>query len=170
MLEEILKELGISTAKLAERGLSPFEEAPLKDLVVVELDAEGRPFILEKRAARAWTKLSRAAKKDSVHLLPFSGFRSFIYQRGLVARNLEKGRTLDDVLAQLAPPGYSEHHTGRAVDLTTAGVKPLTEDLENSATFSWLLQHAEQFDFRLSFPRNNPLGFIYEPWHWCFKG
>ena len=67
-----------------------------------------------------------------------------------------------------AAPGYSEHHTGRAVDLTTPGTPPLLEAFERTAAFAWLERHAARFGFVMTYPRNNPLGVIYEPWHWTF--
>ena len=41
--------------------------------------------------------------------------------------------------------------------------------VELSDGFAWLSHSAHQFGFSLSYPRDNPLGFIYEPWHWCFN-
>jgi len=34
--------------------------------------------------------------------------------------------------------------------------------------FAWLKANAARFGFVMSFPLNNPWGFIYEPWHWCW--
>ncbi|NND57300.1 MAG: D-alanyl-D-alanine carboxypeptidase family protein, partial [Xanthomonadales bacterium] len=36
--------------------------------------------------------------------------------------------------------------------------------------FAWLTAHAKQFGFRMSFPRGNPHGVAYEPWHWAWRG
>ena len=69
-----------------------------------------------------------------------------------------------------AAPGYSEHHTGRAVDIATPGSRPLTEEFEDSAAFHWLNENAADFGFSMSYPRDNRYGFIYEPWHWAQHG
>ncbi|RTL24879.1 MAG: hypothetical protein EKK49_20850, partial [Rhodocyclaceae bacterium] len=37
------------------------------------------------------------------------------------------------------------------------------------AAFVWLNAHAAGHGYTLSFPRNNPEGYLYEPWHWCFE-
>jgi zinc D-Ala-D-Ala carboxypeptidase len=68
----------------------------------------------------------------------------------------------------VAPPGYSEHHTGYAVDLADANQDFL--DFGNSPAFRWMRLHAHEFGFELSFPHNNRQGVDYEPWHWRFVG
>ena len=67
-----------------------------------------------------------------------------------------------------APPGCSEHHTGRAVDIGTPHCKVLDEEFEQTEAFDWLVRFAGKFGFRLSYPRGNSCGYAYEPWHWCF--
>ena len=68
-----------------------------------------------------------------------------------------------------ALPGESEHHTGMAIDLTTGDEKEvLTESFEKTYAFEWLTENAYKYGFKLSFPRNNDYGFVYEPWHWCY--
>ena len=76
---------------------------------------------------------------------------------------------LVDILRVNAAPGYSEHHTGRAIDLGTIGCRALEEEFELTEAFAWLENNAAHFQFSLSYPRNNPSGVIYEPWHWCFQ-
>ena len=67
------------------------------------------------------------------------------------------------------PPGYSEHHTGRALDITTSDCEPLTEAFELTEAFTWLVTHASKYQFSLTYPRDNPYGIIYEPWHWAVR-
>ncbi|MEQ1638880.1 MAG: D-alanyl-D-alanine carboxypeptidase family protein [Methylococcales bacterium] len=74
----------------------------------------------------------------------------------------------EDILTVLAPPGFSEHHTGCAVDISTPGTAPAALVFEQTAAFSWLNTNAHRFGFYLSFPLGNPYGYQYEPWHWCF--
>ncbi len=168
LLAEIHREFGIGDSYLSQRGLSPFYQPPLDELVVTDIDFEGKPFILTRKASAAWKDLCAAAHRDGIMLQPFSGFRSYLYQKALIKRHLDNGRALDDILTNIAVPGYSEHHTGRAVDLTTPGCEPLAEGFEGTDAFRWLTEHAGEFGFVMSFPRDNKLGFIYEPWHWCY--
>ncbi|MBT8145423.1 MAG: D-alanyl-D-alanine carboxypeptidase family protein, partial [Gammaproteobacteria bacterium] len=64
---------------------------------------------------------------------------------------------------------FSEHHTGRALDLNTDGCAVLQEEFENTSAFQWLMAEAQSFGFILSYPRDNPWGIVYEPWHWCYQ-
>ena len=95
-----------------------------------------------------------------------SAFRSLNYQRQIFERKLSQGELLAQILRVNAAPGYSEHHTGCAVDLTTDGCPPLTEAFEHTAAFAWLVARAKDFGFTMTYPRGNKFGLIYEPWHW----
>jgi D-alanyl-D-alanine carboxypeptidase len=71
-----------------------------------------------------------------------------------------------------APPGFSEHSTGYAVDLGD-GDQPATHlstSFETTRAFAWLKANANRYHFTLSFPEQNSQGVSYEPWHWRFEG
>ena len=131
-------------------------------------DIHARPQWLAPRAAGAWSRLRAAAASDGVELQVVSAFRSVEYQLGILRRKLERGQSIEQILAVSAAPGYSEHHSGRALDLTTPGFKALEEEFEDSPAFAWLCTNAQRYNFRLSFPRGNAHGIAYEPWHWCW--
>ncbi|MCY7275262.1 MAG: D-alanyl-D-alanine carboxypeptidase family protein, partial [Phormidesmis sp. CAN_BIN44] len=46
----------------------------------------------------------------------------------------------------------------------------LSPSFDQTAAFNWLKQNAVRFNFEISFPKNNPQGVSYEPWHWRFVG
>lgn len=98
-----------------------------------------------------------------------SAFRSYEAQRRIVERKRAAGQSWGEILAVSMPPGFSEHHTGRALDLTTPGCGPLTEAFEGTAAFAWLAARAAGFGFSLSYPRGNPKGVAFEPWHWAVE-
>lgn len=133
-------------------------------------DIYGREQQMIPAAARAWKTLVSAAAREGVVLQAVSAFRSLDYQRGIVEAKLARGQELADILAVSAAPGFSEHHTGCAVDITTPGSEPLEEDFEGTTAFAWLTDEAGRHGFRMSFPRNNRHGLAYEPWHWCYRG
>ncbi len=165
MLRELHKELGIP-ANYGQDGTRPvFEEAT--DLVEVGPNLVGRMQRLTPATARSWADMQAAAVADGVLLLIVSGFRSIDYQARLIRKKLNAGQLVSDILKVNAAPGYSEHHTGRAVDIASPGSRPLTEEFEASQAFQWLLRHAAHYGFSMSYPRDNPGGFIYEPWHWA---
>lgn len=124
---------------------------------------------LTPSTANAWANMVDAARQDHITLILVSGFRGLEYQRNLIENKLQKGQKILDILTLLAPPGYSEHHTGTAIDLTTTNCPPCVEHFENTEAFAWLQKNAGKFGFSLSYPRDNPYGFVYEPWHWAFR-
>lgn len=163
---DIHRDLGISEHYAHDRNLHLFDEAT--SLVTAELDANGKAHRLTEKTSQRWKEMKQAATKDGIHLVMVSGFRNVDYQVGLIQRKLDKGQHIDDVLKVLAAPGYSEHHTGRAIDLTSPDCPPCSERFERTDAFSWLNMHAKEFSFSLSFPRGNRHGFNYEPWHWAY--
>ena len=169
-LKSLHHELGIDSTILAKNRLSLCVQPALDQLEVVDIDFEGRPFILASPAAVAWRMMGGAASTDGVPLKPFSGFRSYLHQKKLIERHLANGRSLADVLTGTAIPGFSEHHSGRAIDLCAIDKTKLEQEFEFTDTFSWLTENAGRFKFRLSYPKNNTMGIIYEPWHWYFFG
>ncbi len=148
------------------RGLTAFEEAD--ELEIVATRADGTALKLVPGAAKAWRAMHQAAADDGIELILVSAFRSITYQRGILQRKLAAGQTPEQILAVSAPPGYSEHHSGRALDLTTPGTPALEADFADTEAFRWLQKNAARFGFVLSYPPDNPQGFTYEPWHWAW--
>jgi len=138
-------------------------------LVSIGPDIYQREQRMVPEAAKAWCSMVEAAAVDKVVLQAVSAFRSLDYQAGIIRRKLENGQGIQDILHVSAAPGYSEHHTGRAIDITTPGVAVLEEEFEKSEAFAWLTAHAAEYGFHMSFPRGNPYGVTYEPWHWAWK-
>ena len=126
----------------------------------------GRPQQLTPDSANAWRALVERASVDGVRLLPVSGYRSVEYQAELIRNKLRAGQAIDDILKVNVAPGYSQHHTGNAIDIATPGSKPLLEEFELTDAFAWLTVHGGEYGFRLSYPRDNSEGLNYEPWHW----
>jgi zinc D-Ala-D-Ala carboxypeptidase len=160
-----LADLGIPASHCKDRNMPLHAEA--EDLVSVGMDIHGRERHLTPQAATRWTDLQSAAHRDGVTLQLVSAFRSVEYQRQIFARKLADGQLLEQILKVNVPPGYSEHHTGRAVDLTTPECEPLSEAFETTAAFDWLVRNGHRFGFTMTYPRENPFGVAYEPWHWA---
>ena len=159
-------ELGISLADITARGLMPCTEADV--LVLAETGEDGCEHRLTPAAAAAWWQMKAAARADGIDLWIASAFRSVGRQADLLRAKLAAGIAIEAALAVCAPPGFSEHHTGRAVDLATTGCRRLDEEFAQTPAFAWLTARAREFGFRLSYPPGNELGYQYEPWHWCF--
>jgi D-alanyl-D-alanine carboxypeptidase len=162
-IQKILEELGAPPRPNARL----FSEAT--ELVSVGLDIQGREQRLTPGAAAAWNEMKMAAEKDGEILQLVSAFRSVDYQRQIIERKLAAGQSWEQILRVSALPGFSEHHTGRTVDVTTPGSKVLEEEFENTPTFRWLQKRAGEFGFMMTYPRGNSFGIAYEPWHWTFR-
>jgi D-alanyl-D-alanine carboxypeptidase len=139
-----------------------------RELAFIGIDVSGRPQWLAPRAARAFVRMRDAAAGADVAIDIVSAFRSADYQLGIVRRKRDRGQSIDEILAVSAAPGYSEHHSGRALDLTSPGFAALEEEFERSPAFAWLAEHARRFGFAMSYPRGNRHAIAYEPWHWCW--
>ena len=139
------------------------------DLREIGNDVFGRQQFMQMDAADALARMIEEARQDGVTLQVVSVFRSVEYQVELIRKKLRAGQTIDEVLSVIAAPGFSEHHSGRAVDLTTPASDPLEEQFEYTGAFTWLQKRAGEFSFVMSYPRDNRFGVIFEPWHWCFR-
>ena len=153
-------------AAMQTRGLREYEEATILELV--EVGDDGKEYLLTPAAAAAWRALKAAARKDGIAVYLASAYRSVARQVEIIQTKLDAGMDIEEILTLCAAPGYSEHHTGRAVDIATPGSPELEVEFENTAAFQWLSRHAAGFGFTLSYPRGNAAGYVYEPWHWCF--
>jgi len=163
---KLLERLGISPDYAVKHRMPLQPEATR--LASIGPDVFKREQRLLPAAALAWKRLTRAADKDGIELMAVSAYRPVDYQAGIVQRKLEKGQSMEQILKVSAAPGFSEHHTGRAIDVTTPGFAVLEEEFEGSPAFDWLCRNAPDFGFQLSYPRNNRHGVAYEPWHWAW--
>lgn len=125
--------------------------------------------LVHKSCAEAFLKMQTDALKDGIKLEIVSGFRSIEYQKTIFPCKFKNTNpTEEEFIARLkysAPAGYSEHHTGLAIDINS-----LEEDFAETKEYEWLLQHASQYGFEMSFPENNKQGLGFEPWHWKYTG
>ncbi|PSB19742.1 D-alanyl-D-alanine carboxypeptidase family protein [Phormidesmis priestleyi ULC007] len=147
-----------------------YAEAPQAELQPINGDGGIK---LRKSAAEAFRQMSGAAQAEGIILAPLSAFRSLSDQQHVFFEvKAERSQTPNQRAEVSAPPGYSEHHTGYAIDVGDGNVPAtnLSPSFDQTAAFKWLKQNAVRFNFELSFPKNNPQGVTYEPWHWRFVG
>ncbi|MCK9536212.1 MAG: M15 family metallopeptidase [Bacilli bacterium] len=142
-----------------------------KDLVNVKLYdidcivREDEEIYLKKEVLESYQLMFNAAKGEGVELMVFSGYRS--YQKQKILYNYVYGQ--DDTIS--ARPGFSEHQTGYAVDISRPN-EGLTEFFEQSKSFSWLMDNCYKYGFILRFPhdKENKTGYAFEPWHFRYVG
>ena len=151
-------------------GHFPYQAAPTSELQSI---TPGSNFKLRKAAAKQYQAMVAAARADGVIIVPISGFRTIAEQQHLFFDvKAQRGQLATERAEVSAPPGYSEHHTGYAVDIGDGNVPAtnLSQRFENTKAFKWMEKNAARFNFELSFPKGNPQGVSYEPWHWRFIG
>jgi D-alanyl-D-alanine carboxypeptidase len=151
-------------------GHYPYPEVAAAELEPITADGAIK---LQRAAARAFQEMRAAAQSDGVVLVALSGFRDKRDQEHLFFDvKKERVQTTEQRADVSAPPGYSEHHTGYAIDIGD-GNTPATDlspNFETTTAFRWLQANAPRFSFELSFPKGNQQGVNYEPWHWRYVG
>lgn len=118
-----------------------------------------------KEALEALEKMFNDAKKDNISLVLFSAYRSFSKQEDLFY-NVNRE---DDTVS--AKPGFSEHQTGLAFDISTYEYG-LTVYFDKTKEFEWLYNNCYKYGFILRFPKDkeNKTFYSYEPWHYRYVG
>lgn len=151
-------------------GHLPYPQASEAELTPITADGQIR---LRSAAAAKFQAMVQDARSSGVNLVPLSGYRTVQEQEYLFFEiKAQRNQDASKRAEVSAPPGYSEHHTGYAIDIgdSRAPATNLSVSFENTAAFQWLQQNAARYGFELSFPRDNPQGISYEPWHWRFVG
>ncbi|MEX0619266.1 MAG: M15 family metallopeptidase [Pseudohongiellaceae bacterium] len=166
-LRRMHQDLGIPRDWVEQSRLPLQREPPV--LVDTEPDHYQRPQKLTPAALKAWREMKQAAAGAQVEFFLISAFRSAEYQQGLFAKKLAAGQKIEEILRVNAAPGFSEHHSGRAIDIGSPECRALEEEFEDTAAYRWLCANAAGYGFFLSYPRDNPSGIRYEPWHWCYR-
>ena len=151
-------------------GHLPYEAAPVEELKAVTVDGRIR---LRAKAAANFKQMQEDARRQGIILVPLSGFRTISEQEYLFFDIKAQRKQDASKRAEVsAPPGYSEHHTGYAIDIgdASAPATNLSPDFDQTPAFQWLTKNAPKYSFELSFPQDNLQGISYEPWHWRYVG
>jgi len=148
-------------------GHLPYDEISREKLVFIE------PNILVHRDMKeSLLKMRQHAKKDGIFLVFLSGYRSIKLQKEIFySLKSIRNQVATERARVSAPPGYSEHSTGFAIDIGDFN-RPKTDfevEFENTDAFRWLKNNAAKYHFKLSFNKNNK-NVDYEPWHWRYEG
>lgn len=113
--------------------------------------------------------MMRTAEADGAPLLVLSAYRSF-GEQSAVKSNYKLTYGAGTANKFSADQGYSEHQLGSTVDFVTPeNPASLTTSFSTTPQYQWLLEHAHEYGFILSYPEGNA-HFQFEPWHWRFVG
>lgn len=168
MEEKLKKEIILgqfSGDKVVEFGITHLKYDDCNENDLIQVTAED---YLHKKCAIAFEQMQKAALKEGINIFVVSGFRSKQEQIEVFSRKFkDRAHPTDEEMAARmvfsAPPGFSEHHTGFAVDINS-----IEDDFKDDIAYAWLLQNALKFGFENSFPQNNWQNVGFEPWHWRY--
>ncbi len=125
--------------------------------------------LMRADTAAAYTEMKTAAAKNGMRIKAVSGYRSVEYQAGLYNRYLSED-SREKVDRYSARPGYSEHHTGMAIDLF--GSVDGLRNFENSPEGLWVREHCWEYGFIIRYTEDieEVTGYENEPWHIRYVG
>ncbi|MGB4076198.1 MAG: M15 family metallopeptidase [Minisyncoccia bacterium] len=112
-------------------------------------------------------KLLEDAREEEIEFRIISGYRSFGTQEILKSNYVVRYGSGANAFS--ADQGYSEHQLGTTVDFTTLELGANFSSLDTTEAYAWLLAHAREYGFILSYPKENGY-YVYEPWHWRYVG
>ena len=148
-------------------GHLPYAEISKEKLVLIEPNIEVHMAMRD-----SLLKMREEAKKDGIFLVFLSGYRSINLQNDIFysLKSIRNQEAAERARVS-APPGYSEHSTGFAIDIGDATQREtdFETDFENTDAFRWLIKNAAKFHFKLSFNKDNKY-IDYEPWYWRYEG
>lgn len=148
-------------------GHFPYEEVAYENLIEIQPN-----ILVHKGMYKSLKKMQDDAQKDGIYLVFLSGYRSIKLQKQIFYSLKSIRNQIASERARVsAPPGYSEHSTGFAIDIGDADqrVTDFEETFENTSAFKWLKNNAAKYHFRLSFDKKQT-SVDYEPWHWRYEG
>ncbi len=126
-------------------------------------------MMLDKDTKDAFIKMARDAKDKGLNLRAISTYRTYDYQANLYS-NYAKSDGVNNADTYSARPGFSEHHTGLAIDIDN--ITKVYTDFIDTKEFKWMMENAHKYGFILRYPsdKENITGYIYEPWHYRYVG
>lgn len=157
---------GLTAPEIQKYGYTPQAVALPSELQRVG----GTDVKLRTPAATAFSRMRAAAAAQGIPLYPISGHRSPKEQESIIADKVRRGMSPQEIMKYSAPVGYSEHHTGDALDLGTDKGSDLNGNFSNTRAYEWLKRNAGRYGFSLSYTDGRDSGTAFEPWHWKYVG
>ena len=154
---------------LAPADYAPADLVAMSDIGVPSANGHS---LRSEAATAVQTMFAAASAEAGLTLDMTSGYRDYGLQtelyNGYVA---DLGQEAADLTS--ARPGYSEHQTGLAADISSQGEGCVLEQcFSTTAGGQWLAANAHRFGFILRFPdgATATTGYEFEPWHYRYVG
>ncbi|MDU0344938.1 M15 family metallopeptidase [Microbacterium sp. KSW2-29] len=155
-----------------QRPLDPIDYYP-GDLVMPSNVRALEQSALRAAPAEALSAMVRAASDAGAGEIGYlSAFRSYSTQQSTYAGRVAVGGVAE-ADRESARPGFSEHQTGKAVDIVPCnGSCGTLDDVAASAQGAWVREHAWEFGFitRYAEGREDYSGYEPEAWHLRYIG
>lgn len=131
------------------------------------IETEG--LIINKEAYEAYKLMQKKMMEENLKIRIISAYRTYDYQENLYNNYLKKEKqSIVDTYS--ARPGYSEHHTGLAIDVDNGQLG--YNKFYLTKEFQWMQDNAHKYGFILRYPKDKEeiTGYSYEPWHYRYVG
>ncbi len=136
--------------------------------IIKTKNEEGKEIEIEIETQKAYQKLKEFLKQKEIYIEIDSAYRSFTKQQ-----KMQEEEPKNKNIAQV---GYSEHHTGLALDLTIYSnnhfLKTKEEKLKQESIYKKIHQELSNFGFILRYPKGKEeiTKYPYSPWHIRYVG
>jgi D-alanyl-D-alanine carboxypeptidase len=140
------------------------EDYEPKSLVTIEGN-----YVSTPATAEAYHDMLAEMEENNLKVYIVSSYRDIKYQTTLY-NNYMKNDSKENVDTYSARPGYSEHHTGRALDISQ--VQNNLDVFEGSEEAKWVYENCYRYGFivRYKAEQMDVTGYIFEPWHIVYVG
>lgn len=158
----------------------------LKTEQVETLTTLDNGMMLDHRVLDPYSQMTIAAQEVGLDLMLVSAYRSISYQEQIFNENVNnlvwQGETQEaaekTVKETSTQPGYSEHHTGLALDIVDQNWSNhyidniLSVEYAETDGGKWLATHAREYGFILRYPKDKQAitEITFEPWHYRYVG
>lgn len=138
-------------------------------------NADGKEIFVETEALKKYYELRDALAEEDIYILLDSTYRTVAYQEDLAERFRQQYGE-EYVKQYVAVPGYSEHHTGLAIDVCLRVGNTIIDDndemIAQKEIFAKVHEKLADYGFILRYMegKEDITGYAYEPWHFRFVG
>lgn len=171
-------DLGIGELVLVNNNIA-FKGAVSEDELVVVRENKNQAYkvkdysvLLRSTTMNALNDMMLAfyTETQSNDVMVISGYRTIEYQQELYDDELESTGLSTSSLVSKA--GYSEHHTGYAVDFKIYTDEGVSKEFDGTGVYEWIMEHCSEFGFVNRYPEGKEKITLIdnEPWHFRYVG
>ena len=140
------------------------------DLISIPLMYSYSGNMASQEVVNSYIEMQKKVKEElGITLMVNSSFRTYQDQEEIYKQFSSKGKEYADSYA--ARPGFSEHQTGLAIDITSTA-NPTSNAFKESNEYTWLKEHCHEYGFIHRYPegKENITGYNTESWHFRYVG